>query len=517
MSERDDDRVARRLLVLGAVAGVALAGFGVVRSGGGEARRRRTRSRLVNGQPLSRESFARFTAAIAAERRSTTLDVAERRRLLERMVDEELLLQRGIALGLDRYEPTARSSIVSALIASVTADAEAGEPDEAALRAFYAENRGRFGSGPPPAVDVAFVAAAGRPEALARERAEALAQAAARGRGLRGRARRAGRRQRRGAARGSARSRHAARLPGAHRRARGVGARGGRGRRAGARQRGLLRAGAARAARRASPLPSSRCASRCAPSSCAAAARRRCATIWRACARRPRSASWIRSWPPRERAAPAARAARARGLRERRRRARALHLHLELGSGSGRLGARAGARALGGPPARAARARGRAAGGARPARGPGAGHRRLPAAPLPRSRPAGRPVRPATSPRRWRRSIPATSAAAGAFAVRARRPLVLADRRLPRGRAGATSTWRGCAAPGRPRDRARLRAGQQRLSRSSRPRPRRRPPDRAWPTTCGSGSSTSRPAPTTWSSCSRCCCSAPPSPRSRRS
>ena len=71
----------------------------------------------MNGEPISREAFARFAAAVAAERRSATLDAEERRRLLERMIDEELLLQRGIALGLARYEPTARRSIVSALIA----------------------------------------------------------------------------------------------------------------------------------------------------------------------------------------------------------------------------------------------------------------------------------------------------------------------------------------------------------------------------------------------------------------
>jgi hypothetical protein len=176
LSEPGDDLVARRLLVLGAIAGVALAGWGVVRSAGGEAAAPADAIALVNGQPLSGDSFARFAAAIAAERRSTTLDVAERRRLLERMIDEELLLQRGISLGLDRYEPTARRAIVSALIASVTADAELAEPDEAALRAFHAENRGRFGSGPRLVVDVAFVATAGRPEALARDRAEELAR-----------------------------------------------------------------------------------------------------------------------------------------------------------------------------------------------------------------------------------------------------------------------------------------------------------------------------------------------------
>jgi parvulin-like peptidyl-prolyl isomerase len=176
LSEAGDDRVARRLLVLGTIAGVALAGYGVVRSAGSEAAAPADAIALVNGQPLSRDSFARFTAAIAAERRSTTLEVAERRRLLERMIDEELLLQRGISLGLDRYEPTARNAIVSALIASVTADAELVEPDEATLRAFPAENQKRLGSGPRLRVDVAFVATSGRAEALARERAEELAR-----------------------------------------------------------------------------------------------------------------------------------------------------------------------------------------------------------------------------------------------------------------------------------------------------------------------------------------------------
>jgi parvulin-like peptidyl-prolyl isomerase len=176
LSAPGDDRFARALLVAGAVAGIALAAFGVVRSGAGDAAAPADAIALVNGQPLSRETFARFAAAIAAERRTLTLDAAERRRLLERMVDEELLLQRGIALGLERFEPTARGSIVSALVASVTADAETGEPDEPALRAFFDEHRARFGGGPRLVVEVAFVSVAERPEALARERAEALAR-----------------------------------------------------------------------------------------------------------------------------------------------------------------------------------------------------------------------------------------------------------------------------------------------------------------------------------------------------
>jgi parvulin-like peptidyl-prolyl isomerase len=176
MSEADGDRAARRLLLLGALAGILLAGFGVVRSGSSDVALPPDAIALVNGEPLSQEAFARFAAAIAAEQKSTTLDTGERRRLLDRMIDEELLLQRGISLGLDRYEPTARRSIIAALIASVTADAESGEPAEPALRKFYRENAARFAGSDRLVLDVAFVSTASRPDALARERAEETAR-----------------------------------------------------------------------------------------------------------------------------------------------------------------------------------------------------------------------------------------------------------------------------------------------------------------------------------------------------
>ncbi len=170
----DADRRARLLLALGSAGGIALAAFGIVRSGGSEAPDTAGAIALVNGQPISRESFARFSAAVAAERRQTELDPGTRRRLLERMIDEELLFQRGLALGLARHEPSARRSIVAALIASVGADAELGEPDEAVLRRFHQENQERFARPGRVDVDMAFVGIAGQPDALAFREAEEI-------------------------------------------------------------------------------------------------------------------------------------------------------------------------------------------------------------------------------------------------------------------------------------------------------------------------------------------------------
>ncbi len=170
------DRRARLLLALGSAGGIALAAFGIVRSGGSAAPDTSAAVALVNGQPVSRESFARFSAAVAAERRETALDPATRRRLLERVIDEELLFQRGLALGLARHEPSARRSIVAALVASVGADAELGEPDEAALRRFYQEHQERFARPGRVDVEVLFVGIAGQPDALAFRRAEEIAR-----------------------------------------------------------------------------------------------------------------------------------------------------------------------------------------------------------------------------------------------------------------------------------------------------------------------------------------------------
>ena len=109
-SARGDDRLARVLLVAGAAVGIALAAIGIVRSGELDLVDPPGAIAVVNGRPIGRESFARFAAAVAAERKSMSLDTATRRRLLQRMLDEELLLQRGVELDLHRLEHTARRS-----------------------------------------------------------------------------------------------------------------------------------------------------------------------------------------------------------------------------------------------------------------------------------------------------------------------------------------------------------------------------------------------------------------------
>jgi parvulin-like peptidyl-prolyl isomerase len=139
---------AQRWLAIGACAGVALAAFSLVRGGAPPSSFAATEApgdaiAIVNGQPISRESLARFTALLARERGRLELDADERRRVLARLVDEELLMQRGLALGLERREPSARSAILSAVVDVITT-AESREPTREELEQTLRENAASF-------------------------------------------------------------------------------------------------------------------------------------------------------------------------------------------------------------------------------------------------------------------------------------------------------------------------------------------------------------------------------------
>jgi len=137
-------RRARTLLAFGAAVGLVLAGAGIMQSGptledalpdGAVA--------AVNGTAVRLEEYQRAVQALANDRRDPLVD-ADKRHVLDRLVDEELLVQRGIELGLAQHDRRVRGDIVAAVIQSVVAESEANEPGDADLEAFYAENRDYF-------------------------------------------------------------------------------------------------------------------------------------------------------------------------------------------------------------------------------------------------------------------------------------------------------------------------------------------------------------------------------------
>jgi parvulin-like peptidyl-prolyl isomerase len=137
-------RRATRLLGLGATAGLALAAAGLLTSGPESGDALPTHAvAAVNGEILRVEEYERAVQALAGDRREP-LTEADRRHVLKRLLDEELLVQRGLELGLARHDRRVRGDIVAAVIQTVVARSEETSPDADALRAFYEENADYF-------------------------------------------------------------------------------------------------------------------------------------------------------------------------------------------------------------------------------------------------------------------------------------------------------------------------------------------------------------------------------------
>lgn len=141
MTDRDPgQRRARGLLVAGMLAGMAAAAGTLVTGGSGTVLPEDAAAR-VNDHLISRDAWLRAVAAVASERR-TPLTAADQRHILDRLVDEELLVQHGLALGLAERDRRLRGQLVGEVL--VAATAAIAEPDEAELRAFYETHRDRF-------------------------------------------------------------------------------------------------------------------------------------------------------------------------------------------------------------------------------------------------------------------------------------------------------------------------------------------------------------------------------------
>ncbi len=130
------------LLALGAATGVAAAGYGILRSGGEPALPPGAVA-SVNGTPVSADGYARLVEGYESDTREAA-SPEMRERILDRLIEEELLVQRGLALGLVESDRRVRADIVQAMIRAAIVEAESETPSERALAAFYQEERERF-------------------------------------------------------------------------------------------------------------------------------------------------------------------------------------------------------------------------------------------------------------------------------------------------------------------------------------------------------------------------------------
>ncbi len=159
-------------LVVGALVGVGLAAWGLLSTDPAVAGLPDDAVARVNGTLLPREDHARLVAGLESDLRQE-ITPALRRRVLDRMIDEELLVQRGVELGLVESDRRVRGDITSAMIRSIVVEAEDREPTDAELEAFYDEEKGFFAQpGRLRVRQVFFRVRGGDDEAAAMARAE---------------------------------------------------------------------------------------------------------------------------------------------------------------------------------------------------------------------------------------------------------------------------------------------------------------------------------------------------------
>jgi parvulin-like peptidyl-prolyl isomerase len=132
------------LLLLGTLLGLGMSIYGLLQPGAaGQGGLPDGTIARVNATPILTEHYFRLLGALETDLKRPANE-EERIRVLDRIIEEELLVQRGLEFGLARYDRRVRSDLVSAVIASVTAEAEERQPREGELREFFEKHRDFF-------------------------------------------------------------------------------------------------------------------------------------------------------------------------------------------------------------------------------------------------------------------------------------------------------------------------------------------------------------------------------------
>ncbi|MFT5444724.1 MAG: hypothetical protein ACI8W3_003781 [Myxococcota bacterium] len=143
--ERPTPASSRRstwLLALGATTGLAAAAWGLAGTATSSQLPEGSIAR-VNGTVIRTDDFERLVSAVIEDMRSPD-PVEARSRVLNRMIEEELLIQRALDLGLVHLDRKVRADLTSSVITSVVNDVKNNEPDDGELEAFFEENKEYF-------------------------------------------------------------------------------------------------------------------------------------------------------------------------------------------------------------------------------------------------------------------------------------------------------------------------------------------------------------------------------------
>jgi len=131
---------------IGALTGLAIAGYGLFTASGTSTHRLPPEDiALVNQRPILRSDFITQVESETGGPYAASTS-AERRKVFQEMLREELLVQRALELDFAETDQATRNALVTTISDQATLEVTTNPPTEADLAAYYAAHRARYAS-----------------------------------------------------------------------------------------------------------------------------------------------------------------------------------------------------------------------------------------------------------------------------------------------------------------------------------------------------------------------------------
>lgn len=141
-----NNRRAFILLALGAIIGLSIAGYGLFTAAGTATNTVPPEYiALVNQRPIYRSDYiAQIQTTFTVPYEQATAE--QKHQVMEDMINEELLVQRGLEVDLASYDPDVRNALVSGVELQMYADVLAKQPTDDELKAYYQQHQAKYAS-----------------------------------------------------------------------------------------------------------------------------------------------------------------------------------------------------------------------------------------------------------------------------------------------------------------------------------------------------------------------------------
>ncbi len=140
----EDSHWRRALFVVGIIGGLGLAGLSAL-TGGGDDRDTLPPGAIarVNDVVILRANFAQALSAASADKQNP-IPPDQETAVLQRLIEEEILVQRALDMQLAQQDPALRKALINALTEDVKARSQIKPVSAFKLRDYYFKNKARF-------------------------------------------------------------------------------------------------------------------------------------------------------------------------------------------------------------------------------------------------------------------------------------------------------------------------------------------------------------------------------------